>query len=197
MERYRPMSNAAKKLDVEAQLLGTDEQVQALKRVSVQEMEALLANEISDEEIIFFNEDGTVDREVKPEVVLTGVDAMKMLGLPDRRHNMLTKGDLTRIRWKFKDWFEQLIKENQPRRDPETLFWDKIRVRVINKKNAGRQTRGCPSAGIAPGKYTGDVLTGEAIKAFLPETRSGFTNAGSDYFIQLLSITVSEELKNV
>lgn len=186
------MGQPAKKPDVEAQLLGGE---QELKRVSVQEIEAALAMEVSDEEVLFFNEDGTIDRETQAERKIEGAEAMRFLNLPERKYNILRKGDLSRIRWKFKDLFEKWISENKPKRDENRLFWDKIRVRVINKKNAGQATRACPAAGVPAGKYTGDILTGEAIKAFLPESK--YSNAGDDYIVQLLSITVTEEVENV
>lgn len=185
------MGNAQKK-DIESQLLGDEIEP---KRISVQELEAALAMEVSDEETLFFNEDGTVGRNAKTTKKLEKAEAMAFLNLPTRKHNVMRKGDLSLIRWKFKGLFEKWILENQPGRNEDKLFWDQMRVRVINKKQAGLPTRGCPSAGIAPGVYSGDILTGEAVKAFLPETR--FSNAGDDYIVQLLSMTVTEELESV
>ena len=185
------MGQAAKKNDIDT-LLGESE---ALKRVSVQDLEATLAMEVSQEDILFFNDDGTIGRNEQVRQLFEGRNAMKFLGLPERPHNVLTKGDLSRIRWKFKSAFDKWISENVKGRNENSLFWDQMRVRVVNKKYAGKPTRACPAAGIPAGVYTGDILTGEAIKTFLPETV--YSNAKDNFIIQLLSISVTEELLNV
>ncbi len=181
----------AKKQDIEMQLLGEDQ----ARRVTVQDLELADQMAVSDDETIFINDDGTFSRQTKPYKKLEGAEAMAFLNLPPRQFNLLKKGDLHRIRWKFKDWFEQIVRENKPGRNENKLFWDNIRVRVVNKQYAGKETRGIPSLGVAPGTYNGDILTGEAIKTFLPETSR--SNADGKFIVQLLSIKVSEELENV
>lgn len=184
---------AKAKQDLESQLLGDDEQT--LKRVSLQELEAADEMDVADEGLIFFNEDGTMGRASKSFKKLEGKEAMAFLSLPTRDYNRLKKGDLSRIRWKFKDLFEQWIKENKQGRNEDKLFWNQIRVRVINKANVGKMTRECPAAGVEAAPYNGDIYTGDAIKNFLPETN--YSNAGDKYILQLLSIVVTEELENV
>lgn len=179
------------KKDLETQLLGEE----GLKRVSLQELELADEMESSDEEVLFFNEDGVMERQKKTTKKLEGRDAMEFLNLPTRPLNRLKKGDLNRIRIKFKDLFERWIKENKQGRNEDKLFWNQIRVKVWNKANAGLLTRGCPTLSIEPALYNGDIYTGEAIKTFLPETR--YSNAGDQYILQLLSIVVTEELENV
>lgn len=184
---------AKAKRDLEAQLLGGE----SLKpeKVSIQQLELEDQMDQGDDGLIFFNEDGTMGRESLPTRKLEGAEAMLFLNLPARKFNRLTKGDLSRIRWKFKDLFEKWIKENKDGRNENKLFWDQIRVRVINKNNVGKMTKGSKAAGIEPAPYQGDIYTGEAIKAFLPETR--FSNADGQYILQLLSIVVTEELESV
>lgn len=181
----------AKKNDIDT-LLG---EAEVLKRVSVQDLEAAMSMEVSQEDVLFFNDDGTVSRNEQVKKLIEGREAMKFLGLPERKFNVLTKGDLSRIRWKFKAAFDKWIAENKKGRNENSLFWDQIRVRVTNRNYAGKPTRACPAAGIPAGVYTGDILTGEAIKTFLPETR--YSNADGNFIIQLLSISVTEELVNV
>lgn len=181
------------KKNLETQLLGDSEE--SLKRVSIQQLELADEMESSDEDTLFFNEDGVIERQTKITKKLEGKAAMEFLNLPTRPLNRLKKGDLSRIRWKFKDLFEKWVKENKQGRSEDKLFWNQIRVKVWNKANAGLLTRGCPSAGIEPALYNGDIYTGEAIKTFLPETR--YSNAGDQYILQLLSIVVTEELENV
>jgi len=184
---------AKAKQDLDIQLLGDD--AESLKRVSIQELELADEMENAEEDTLFFNEDGVIERQLRKTKKLEGKEAMSFLDLPLRPLNRLKKGDLSRIRNKFKDLFERWIKENKPGRNEDKLFWNQIRVKVWNKANAGKYARGCPSAGIEPALYNGDIFTGEAIKAFLPETK--YSNAGDQYILQLLSIVVNEELENV
>jgi hypothetical protein len=182
---------AKAKQDLESQFFGEE----TIKRVSVQELELADQLEVSEDETLFFNEDGTMGRSTKATKRLEGAAAMEFLNLPPRQYNRLRKGDLSRIRWKFKDLFELWIKENKRGRNENKLFWDQIRVRVINKTEAGKPTRGVPSLGIEPGVNNGQIFSGEAIKTFLPETK--YSNAGDQYILQLLSIVVTEELESV
>lgn len=181
------------KQDLESQLLGGDEQ--SNKKVSLQELQAADDLEVGEDGVLFFNEDGTMGRSSKVVKKLEGSEAMVFLGLKPRQYNILKKGDLSLIRWKFKHLFEQWIKENKPGRTEDHLFWNQIRVRVTNKSNVGKLTRGCPSIGLEPSAYNGDIYTGDAIKNFLPETK--YSNAADQYILQLLSIVVTEELENV
>lgn len=182
---------AKAKKDIESQLLGED----ALKRISIQELQLEDQLDQGEEGTVFFDDEGNIDRAIIPTRKLEGAEAMEFLGLKPRKLNRLTKGDLTRIHWKFKPLFEKWIKENKPGRTENKLFWDQIRVRVVNTENAGKMTRGCKAAGIEPSLYQGDIYTGEAIKAFLPDTK--YSNANGQYILLLLSIVVTEELESV
>lgn len=184
---------AKAKHDLESQLLVDDEQ--SLKRVSLQELQAADDMDTGEDGVLFFNEDGTMGRNSQTVKKLEGAEAMVFLNLKPRQYNILKKGDLSKIRIKFKDLFERWIKENKQGRNEDRLFWDQIRVRVTNKANVGKMTRECPSAGIEAAPYNGDIYTGDAIKNFLPETK--YSNAADQYILQLLSIVVTEELENV
>lgn len=136
---------------------------------------------------IYMDDDGLFKRKQASTYELTGDAAMRFLGLPPRKHNLLTMFDHRKIHKRFGNIIEEYIKTGQNQNE---LFWKNLRIRVWNVKNIGQftaHTKHSPSV-----EYAGDVFAGNALEGFLPNEEK--SNRYNEYRVQLLSVTVTEDM---
>lgn len=153
----------------------------------------------------------------KPKQVLTGVAAMKFLGLRAAPFYQL-KGGVSGSYQVIYDKFERLFKRWQKLKGEDAItadvaFWSRIKLRVWRLDSIedngfsadGKTILGKPTSPIglkyaknadAAARYEGFVVDGTHMSSFLPNLPPHQTNAYQQYFVQLISVDVTEDMLN-
>lgn len=153
-----------------------------------------LKNTITSEDGIYQDEHGNYRKQKKKVYTLEGDEAMKFLGLPPRKHNLLVMFDHRRIGLHFDVWIKNIIKAGGNQND---LFWKNLKIRVWKNANIGEETEEYfekhTDKTYAPQVYRGEIFAGNALEGFLPNEQKSARY--HEYKVQLISVTVTEDME--
>jgi hypothetical protein len=155
----------------------------------------------------------STDQTLKKVDLLTGEEACRFLGIPVRPYCHVeagVRGDYYRINQRFKGLFEEWLTDPHEAgmRTPDNGFWKNICIRAWRYddiEDFGEDGMTIIGKELKPimvgdtqvnGRYEAPYLHGTQLAVFAPNLQPIKSNHATKYFVQLVSVNVTADMKN-